>query len=197
LEQLADAQRDYDAVRAQRREEVANASGEDAAQLCEMTRERDAAKARVKALVGTVEAGREAIDHLHDEVHVIASMGRCRMAEGHGLLRGVLNAGRKHTVADCAGRAGKSLERFRRRAEQAAVAPQSLIPLSEAETLVANLSGDVQSGKFEVRTVNHETISRVDGILRAVVGDVELILMKERDRIVRLDDRIEALLEQR
>lgn len=196
LAQLADVQSEYDALRAKRRDEVVSASGAQAAQLIELTRERDEGKTRVKALIGAVESGREAIDHLHDEVHVIASMGRCRMAEGHGLLRVVLNAGRKHAVGDCAGRAGKSLERFRRRAEKACVATQSLAPLVEAETLVANLSGEVRTGKHEVRTVNHETVSRIDGILRAVVGDVEHALTAQRDRIAWLDDRIETILEQ-
>jgi len=196
LAQLADAQREYDLLRDRRRDEITHADGEQSDQIRDMTRQRDEAAARVKALTEAVDAGREAIEHLHDEVHVIASMGRCRVAEGHGLLRGMMQAGRKHAVADCAGRAGKTTARFRRRAESAGMTPETLAGLSDAERLIAGLSGDVKTGKYEVRTVNHETVARIDGIIREALDAIDHALKTEGDRILALDEKIEALLVQ-
>lgn len=196
IEQLGDARAEYVRYLESRREQLAGSSGESAEALKGLTAEKGEAERRVKSLVAAIEAGREALNHVHDEAHVMGMMGRCRAAEGNGLLRAVVNAGRKQVVSDCSSRARQTLTRFRNRIEAAGAAQESSVAMAEADQLLAGMASQVRSRKFEVKTVDHDAVSRVDGLVRDILGMLEDQLSSEKARVTRIESRVQSLLEQ-
>lgn len=195
MEQLGDARAEYVHFLDSRREQVEGAEGKTGDALRGLTSEKVDIEARIKALVSAIETGRSALDHLHDEVHVMGMMGRCRAAEGHGLLRGVMNAGRKRTVSECTSRARQSLQRFRHRLDDVGMADQICVEMGEADQLLAGMSTKVRTGRFEIRTVDPETISRVDDIVRTILSQLEDCLSSEKARVAKVEASIQSLLE--
>ena len=108
----------------------------------------------------------------------------------------VINAGRKRTVEECSGRACHSLTRFRNRIESVGLTRQAACSLAEADQLLESLAGKVQSTKLQVRTVDPGVVSRVDEILREILGHLEDDLSREKSRLTDIDQRIQTLLEQ-
>ncbi|MCB9858208.1 MAG: hypothetical protein H6818_21185 [Phycisphaerales bacterium] len=195
VEQLGDAREAYIRCMESRREALAASSDESGDALRALSVEKAEVASRVKSIVAAIEAGREALDHLHDEVHVMGMMGRCRAVEANGILRSVMNSGRKQVVAECSGRARHSLTRFQNRIAASGLGEQTMVAMGEADQLLAGMSRQVRTNRLTVKTINAETVGRIDEIVRECLGLLEDRLTREKARVTQIDERVESLLE--
>lgn len=196
MEQLGGARAEYIELLETRRASLAADGGEAGQTLNQKAREKEAVEGRIKSLAAAIDAGRDALNHIHDEVHIMGMMGRCRTVEAHGLLRGVMNAGRKQTASECSSRARQSLNRFRNRLDAAGLTDQTIVEMGEADQLLAGMSGQVRTSRYSVRAVDPSTIGRVDEIVRGIVSGLEDMLAKEKARIAQIEADVQKLLEQ-
>lgn len=196
IEQLGDARSEYTRYLEDKREALSGSVGESGEALRKHEAEKSDGESQIKCLVSAIEAGREALDHLHDEVHVMGMMGRVRSAEGHGLLRTVVNAGRKRTVDECSSRARHSLTRFRNRIDAAGFGDSMRPLLADADQLLEGMAGKVRTSKLQVKTVDHGAVSRVDEIIREILGNLEDRLVRQKTLVADIDRRIQSILEQ-
>jgi len=195
IDQIGDARAEYIRELESRRETLSASGGESGAALRSMAAEKAEVESRIKSIAAAIDTGREALDHLHDEVHVIGMMGRCRAVEANGILRSVMNSGRKHVVAECSSRARQSLTRFQNRIAAAGFADATSILMAEADQLLAGMSGQVRTKRFSVKTVDGETVGRVDAIIRECLTMLEDRLAAEKSRLTQIEQRVESLLE--
>lgn len=195
VEQLGDAREEYLRCLESRREALSASSDESGDALRTLAGEKEAVTSRIKSIVAAIEAGREALDHLHDEVHVMGMMGRCRHVEVHRVIRSVMNKGRKRAVAECSGRARHSLTRFQNRIVTAGLGDQTTVAMGEADQLLAGMSGQVRTKRLTVRTFDADTVSRIDEIVRECLGMLEDRLTREKARVTQIDERVESLLD--
>lgn len=195
LDEIGDVRGLYQAGLQERQAAVESSRGAAADKLQDLRKKKADLERLVNALAKALHAGEEALKDLRDEVHVMGSMGRIRVAEGHGLIRAAVNSARKGAVEECAARVRATVRRFRSRLADALGAGCADAELADLDATLAGLAGEVRSGKWEVKTVDYDTTDEVDQRLQFANQLVEKKLVEAKREFQQIDARIKQTLE--
>ncbi len=195
LDEIGDVRALYQAGLRERESAVESSGGESAGRLQSLRQRKAEVQRLASALRKALEAGEEALKDLRDEVHVMGSMGRIRLAEGHGLIRAAVNTARKGAVEECAARVRATVRRFRARLSEALGADCADQELVELDAMLAGLAGEVRSEKWEVQTVNYDTTDEIDQRLQTANQLVEKRLVDAGRELEQIDAQIRQVVE--
>jgi len=111
LDALGRIDADYEAALSDAAQQLESGGGNAAAMLRAIDNQLAAVNESLRRCSRADEAAKEAVTTFQEQVSIVATLGRCRVVEGHRALKFVMNTARRGTTNDCVEQAGAALRR--------------------------------------------------------------------------------------